>query len=105
MATIAMRIYRAEIPVDLMRKIATKFKPQLMKNSEGLLWFTFSTRENTLTCLTCYSTPEQAQRSMSIAQNWLRSSETSEFNIDVNKGLKLLSYDCVPFTTIDRTQL
>jgi len=102
LATIAIRIYQSVLSKDTMIKLATKFKPFLMKNSDGLLWFSFSAKEGQLVCLSCYSTPEQAKKSMSVAQNWLKSSETSEFNMDITKMLKLLQADCVPFTVIEQ---
>lgn len=105
LSTLAIRVYKSELPKEILCQLAIKFKPFLAQNSEGLLWFSFSAKDGTLVCLTCYSSPEQAKKSMQIAHNWILSSETSEFNYEISQKLKLITFDCVPFRFVDNPNL
>lgn len=101
MSTIALRIYSSNEKKERLTQFVTNFKPYLMKNSSGLLWFSFSAQDYKLACLCCFSTQEEAAYSMKLAKSWIHSQGMNHYEKDLSRSLSLVHADLLKMNSIN----
>jgi len=100
-STIALRVYSSNEKKERLTQFVTNFKPYLMKNSNGLLWFSFSAQDYKLACLCCFATQEEAVHSMKLAKSWIHSQEMNHCERDLSRSLSLVYADLLKMNSIN----